>query len=267
MNPTNYGLNQFLQPNNAPISQNGEGFVSSYDFGTDYDRGAITAYSIANLSVGNAQLATASIGTANIGTLTFNEISGGTATLGGTANGNGLLSVKDSSGTERVRADNTGLTVNDGSVTMKNSSGSTSFDYLGVVSNNNFSFSFGTVAAGLNQNISGTGDTSFTGGTLSFTLGRASLVLVNISVGMWLVGTTAGGVNGLGIAKIKLNGTEAARVVIGAAYTDLIYQSTFWLGNLSSGTNTFTATGLGPTAGTTTLNIYGYRMGYVILGT
>lgn len=45
--------------------------------------------------------------------MTFDKISGGTATLGGANNGNGLIEVKNSSGTTQVKINNTGITLAD----------------------------------------------------------------------------------------------------------------------------------------------------------
>ena len=69
---------------------------------------AIGAAAIQNLAVGSAAIGTAAIqavhlGTAiitdaNVGTMTFNTISGGTANLGGTLSGNGVLQVSQQNG-------------------------------------------------------------------------------------------------------------------------------------------------------------------------
>lgn len=45
--------------------------------------------------------------------MTFDKISGGTATLGGADNGNGVLEVKNSSGTTQVKINNEGITMAD----------------------------------------------------------------------------------------------------------------------------------------------------------
>lgn len=158
-------LNPFLFPNNSPYVQN-LGLTSGYQFNYENERGAvintllrdgaITTTKIGTAQITNALLGTAVIGTAQIGTLTFNEISGGTATLGGTTNGNGVLSVKNASGSEVVRADNTGLTVTNGSVTIQDSSGSSVLDSSGLVSTTNFIF--GGTANFLNTRTTGSTD-------------------------------------------------------------------------------------------------------------
>lgn len=99
-------LNPFLQPIDAPISS--RFMTDAYKFGYTNERGAVTGVFIQDASINNAKIGTAAIGTANIGTLTFNEIAGGTAVLGGTANGNGLLQIKDASGSVIIQGDNLG---------------------------------------------------------------------------------------------------------------------------------------------------------------
>lgn len=99
-------LNPFLQPIDAPISS--RFMTDAYKFGYTNERGAVTGMFIQDASINNAKIGTAAIGTANIGTLTFNEIAGGTAVLGGTANGNGLLQIKDASGSVIIQGDNLG---------------------------------------------------------------------------------------------------------------------------------------------------------------
>lgn len=79
---------------------------------------AIGAAAIQNAAIGSAAIGTAAIqsvhlGTAiisdaNVGTMTFNTISGGTANLGGTLNGNGLLQVKSQSGGTVIKLNSEG---------------------------------------------------------------------------------------------------------------------------------------------------------------
>jgi len=99
-------LNPFLQPLDAPVTS--KFMTDAYEFGYTNERGAVTGMFIQDASINNAKIGTAAIGTANIGTLTFNEIAGGTAVLGGTANGNGLLQIKDASGSVIIQTDNLG---------------------------------------------------------------------------------------------------------------------------------------------------------------
>lgn len=134
---TNLGLNSNLRANNS-LSENKQEGQDAATFDAIVERAVITNAKIADASIDNAKLGTAVIGTANIGTLSFNEISGGTATLGGTNNGNGLLSLQAANGTEIVKLDNTGLTINQGSMTIKDTNGTTIMDSTGLVSTANF---------------------------------------------------------------------------------------------------------------------------------
>lgn len=68
----------------------------------------------------------------NTGTLTVDE----TITVGGSVNGK--ISLKNSSGVEKILLDNTGITINEGKVTIKNSSSETVMDATGLKSTTSF---------------------------------------------------------------------------------------------------------------------------------
>lgn len=87
---------------------------TGYEFVTENERGAITRNFLGSAVIGNAQMGTAVIGTANIGTLSFNQITGGTAILGGTNNGSGVFNLRSSTGSQIIKMDSTGLVVLDG---------------------------------------------------------------------------------------------------------------------------------------------------------
>lgn len=99
--------------------------------------GVIYAGTIAGSQI-TAGTIVASVG--YLGTISANQINTGTLTLGGTSNGNGLMRVLDAGGTQRVVIDNTGITINDGSITIKNSGSTTFLDSGGLVSTVNFPF-------------------------------------------------------------------------------------------------------------------------------
>uniref|UniRef100_A0A6M3KS42 Tail protein n=1 Tax=viral metagenome TaxID=1070528 RepID=A0A6M3KS42_9ZZZZ len=130
-------LDQYLFPKNSPYTQN-QGATSSFVFDYGNEAGVISTSKIRQAAIGNAQIGTAAIGTANIGTLSFNEITGGTATLGGTVNGNGLMNVLTAAGGTAVVLNNEGITVNNGSISIKNSGGTVAMDSSGIVSLANF---------------------------------------------------------------------------------------------------------------------------------
>jgi len=63
--------------------------------------------------VGTARIADAAITNAKIKDLTWDKAQGGTATLGGVNNGNGLLLIKDASGNTIITIDKDGFMYND----------------------------------------------------------------------------------------------------------------------------------------------------------
>ena len=75
-----------------------------------------------------------------ISNFSFSQGRGGTLTLGGTSNGDGYLDIKNSAGSSIVTADNTGLTINNGSIVINNTAGSAVVDGQGIVSTQNFEF-------------------------------------------------------------------------------------------------------------------------------
>ena len=149
-------LDSFLFPVNSPVSQN-QGQTSGYAFDYENEAGVISTAKIRN----------ASIGTAQVGSISFNQIAGGTAILGGTVNGNGFLSVKNSSGSEIVRADNAGLTVTNGSINIQNSSGTSIIDSSGLISSANFT-----------TNVSTDSNTNSTTSTYFVNMGAANVSFV-----------------------------------------------------------------------------------------
>ena len=108
-------LNEFLNAKDCLNTQ--EDSTNSFQFDVNTERSTVGNVQLRNASISNAKMGTAVIGTANIGTLSFNEIYGGTATLGGTANGNGRLVMKNQSGNTIMVLDASGLNgTNSGSI-------------------------------------------------------------------------------------------------------------------------------------------------------
>jgi Tfp pilus assembly protein FimT len=85
-----------------------------------------------------AQMNGMPIGNAKIKTLTWDKAQGGTATLGGAANVDGILSVNDALNVEKVRLDKDGMLINDGSLTIKNEDDVLILDASGLISTANF---------------------------------------------------------------------------------------------------------------------------------
>lgn len=91
---TAFGLNQYLMPENSPIAKN-QGQVSSYQFDYENESALISSRKIANFN--------------------FSQGQGGTLSLGGTNNGNGILLIKNSLGGTAVSGGSAGLKIyNDG---------------------------------------------------------------------------------------------------------------------------------------------------------
>lgn len=191
MDYTNLGLNSNLQPINSPIVENAEKKVTAYDFNANYERNTVTAMNIQNFS--------------------FSQGQGGTLALGGAGNGNGVMSVYDTGGTEHVRLDNTGLTVSDGSITLKNASGTSFVDSAGLVAaaitNYGTTYTFGT---GFVTSVAGTNaaDTNYATVSVVVTRNTPILFLGDVTSDVWTAqpaGTSY--FRGYLYTKMKLNGT------------------------------------------------------------
>lgn len=113
------GFNEYFIATDSIASANRHEY-STYQWGTDTEGNIIGTRLIQDASINNAKIGTAAIGTANIGTLTFDVISGGTATFGGTLNGNGVVNVKNSAGSTVVLLNNAGIEVIEGDITLSN---------------------------------------------------------------------------------------------------------------------------------------------------
>lgn len=178
--------------------------VGGYDFDTDNERGVIRSMQIRDASITNAKIGTAAIGTANIGTLSFNEISGGTATLGGTLNGDGVLSVRNAGGTEVVRADKDGIVV-----TANN--GTTIIDGTGLVSTANFISNY--VAQNSDQTTTSTSYTDLSGLSTTFTTTRTTNILIGATLAAYIENTDPGNI-GVVNFKFVLDGVDIGPVLL-----------------------------------------------------
>lgn len=192
-----YNLDTLLNSVNRLLGK--KDFVDSLTFDQNNDRGAISSIHIKN----------ASIGTAQIGSISFNNIAGGTATLGGTANGNGVLSVRNQSGSEVVLLNSSGITVRNGSITVQDSSGTDIIDSTGLVSTVNFRFGQGTASA--DQTITALTPTfsDITGGSVTIPLTRSTNVFLTASV------TARHNNDGDGIARVRFVYGGTANTEIG----------------------------------------------------
>lgn len=238
-------LNQFLMPENSPIAIN-QGAQDFYSFDYNNERGVISD--------------------AKIKTLSFDVISGGTATLGGRNNGNGLLSVSNSSGSEIVNISNTGININNGSLNIYNSSGSIVFDAAGVVSTTNFLNS--NVSYGTTQTFSGTTYGTLSNSQSTIILTRNTNILFFINGPMYLnesVGNT-----GNAVVFINIDGffENSGGIFIFSGNNYRQTKSISYLKLLGAGTHTINAIARMETinAGTPSLTISDYTLGYIRLG-
>jgi len=150
------GLNSSLQPINSPVTNSGftASFIDSYTYNSTNDRNAVSIYNIKNFS--------------------FNAGTGGTLTLGGLNDGNGILQIKDSGGTQRVVLNNEGITVNDGSIVIKNSLGSVIMNQTGLTT---YNFKSDSRSESTVVNTAGTTYSTIGSVTLDFDLNKKCNVL------------------------------------------------------------------------------------------
>ena len=186
MDYSNLGLDSNLRSVNSPASGT---TVQAVQFDTNY------------------QIPTGYIDHANIKDFNFSQGSGGTLTLGGTVNGDGILNVNNAAGSPVVQLNNTGITVNNGSITINNSSGSSILDASGIVSSSNFSI-YGTSPTSVGT-ISGTAFTDLADTSLILTLSRSARIICFLNVQASCRDTTSGvsGGNGRFFYWINVGGT------------------------------------------------------------
>lgn len=161
----------------SPVARN-HGAVSSYEFDSQNERNAVNLTKIKNFS--------------------FSQGFGGTLTLGGAGNGNGLMLVKDASGSTVVRADNQGINifgtaggtivslnengilVNGGNITVNNENGSVVLDSFGIRSTTQFPNN--QLVSNPNGTTASTSFVDLTGSSFTITAERDINVLFNILV-------------------------------------------------------------------------------------
>lgn len=200
----NMTLNDNLFPNDSPIVVNQDP-VNPFKFNYQNEAGIVSTVNIRNASIGSAQIGSAQIDSANINNFSFNQGTGGSITLGGTLNGNGVMRVLNSGGTEVVRADNAGVTITNGNLTLQNSGGTAIIDSSGLISGANFPFGnyFNTDSVfTTNETL-----TDISGGSLSFITTRGTTnVFISFS-GEVTYGGGFSSTNYGGEIAIKIDGT------------------------------------------------------------
>lgn len=248
-----------LQPQDSPIAQN-QGAVSAYDFFSQHDRSSIMLSKIRNLS--------------------FNQAIGGTITLGGTNNGNGMMVVNNASGSTIVTINNGGITIQGGSITIYNSQGSTLLDSQGLVSLNNFNSGGTSVSGGFGQTVTSTSYAGLTGATINAVLSRSAIAFIVADVRAELngpVGTS--NTSGEGFIDIFIGGTAEpnSEIYFKGEYDSLNHDhygnylfssySTHSIKTLPAGTTPIALQAKIVNTANAQMVIYNYKLSYVLLGT
>lgn len=121
------------------------------------------------------------VGRTKIKNFSFSQGNGGTIILGGTANGDGLMLVKDASGNTIVTVDNAGIEVEGGNIVVKNADNTTIIDTSGIVSSANFPSDF--VTDNTLNSESGTAYVDVPGSSLdAFVIARPTKALILTSL-------------------------------------------------------------------------------------
>lgn len=157
-----FDLDKFNRPIDSPVTNNiNAPYQGGMDFDSQTDRNIIDNTKLRNFN--------------------FNAGTGGTIVLGGVSNGNGVLLVKDSGGTTKVTANNTGIEITDGKLTFVNTAGGTVLDVIGL--NSVTSFNSANVSSIVVGTQSSTSYVAVTGGTLTtLVLSRPTKVFQYIDV-------------------------------------------------------------------------------------
>lgn len=204
------GLNDRLQSvDSIPARRGTESFNPITGFESQVETGIITGAKVRNIS--------------------WNKGQGGTLVLGGTNNVGGVFSLKDEGGTERISMDKTGMTVNDGSITIKDSSGSNVIDSKGLVSTSSFIFGTQYVPS---QSVSSDGTLGTS--SQSIILSRTANVLLMAS-GMFHSRTAGSS----GLLHMEINGTAQTSTTTGSISGEETNWATIKIMQLPAGTHTY----------------------------
>lgn len=245
-------LNQYSQPNSSPVTQQRpiRGFGNFVDYNHNIPDYGITPINVRNFN--------------------FSQGQGGTLILGGTSNGNGQFILKNSAGSTIVTGDNNGIAVTSGSINIKNSSGTTTLDSLGIVSNSQNFVSTQTTTASLNQVFTGTAFVDVTSSAVSFVLTRTVKVLILMETNSYLV-EPAGGNTCDGQFTVNVDGNLATSCYVNlfSGNDFLKTQLAYTIQSLNAGTHNLKMQGKLITiyGGTPAMTLFDYTWSYLILGT
>jgi hypothetical protein len=165
----NLGLDSKLnKQSNLAIKTDNLGRDLSFDYKTDIN------------IVTTPKVKDGAITSEKVDSISFNQASGGTITLGGAGNGNGILRVLNSANVQKVTISNSGVAVIDGNISISNAVGTTILDSTGVVSTTNFPRD--QIFSDVTNSTTGTTAVDLPGATLdSFILSRAANVYITMS--------------------------------------------------------------------------------------
>lgn len=163
-----------------------------------------------------AMLQGAPISNAKIRNLTWDKAVGGTAKLGGSANGNGVLEVYDDTDDLKVTVDKDGIYIRDGVIVIENDDAIATIDSKGLVSTANFTAGESQAAftgSVLETITSPTTYADITGATLSFTLDRDASVLIVADAMLNIVFSSASSIWIRGFLGLDVNGSIVEQAV------------------------------------------------------
>ena len=248
-------LNEYLQPINSPITT--AGAASGYDFMTGYQRNSVDLTKIRNFN--------------------FSAGTGGTLTLGGSGNGNGVLFVKNSSGSTIAQINNSGITVTGGNIEVYNSGGTLTFDSSGLVGNANIRGDIRIFSG--DQAFTTTTYTDITGSSMSFVLTRTTDVMFFLGV-QSAQEQTSGGSDMSGRVEYTFNVDENpytqtlilidTGLVNATGVKDNVFRKSYFVSvtqGLTAGTHTVKAQYRTQSNTNLTAHLYLASLQYLILGT
>lgn len=229
---------------------------------------------IADAAITTAKIEDAAITNAKIVDLTWDKAQGGTAKLGGLNDVDGILSVLDNSGVEKVVLDKDGVLIKSGKLVIQNDSDEISIDSKGIVSNKNFTQ---TLSAGVNINqvISGSSETDITNCSVSYANLRAKAIIILFNTSNYMIQSSGNTANLKVRLRYNFNGgnwvelTYNANAGVPITDSQMHTYTNFYSGSISgSGTYSFKLTAqLESITGSPTSTIYDGKISLIVLGT
>lgn len=262
--PTIMELNSRLQPKDSPIDKH-TGAGNSLAFDAQYERGIVSntkmgvftadkivagtinasVVSVINLDAGNITTGSIDAGSIDVynlnannittGTLSADYVRGGTLEMGGSGNGDGVIRVNNTGGSQAVLLNNEGVRVDGGSIAVYNDSGDLTFDSSGLVSGANF--------ASLEETNSVDGSVTSTSGKDITNRGTISISRNNTKVMFLYSGdfflVESGTTSCQGRADLYVSGNYQNTIFLHSGNNHLLTLSNFDVKDLNSGNHSF----------------------------